>query len=89
MEVIKKHKEMREVDVIDERYTKCDKCGKKINTDPYDAFECKFIRETGSNYPESGSGEKEMLDLCQDCSIKIVDLLKVNGYKVHLKEWDW
>jgi hypothetical protein len=89
MEVIKKHKEMKEVYVTDEHYTICDKCGQKIHTNYYDAFNFKFSRRTGTEYPEGGSGEEETLDLCQDCSIKIVHLLKVNGYNVQFKEWDW
>jgi hypothetical protein len=65
MQVIKKEKQMKEVDVTIESYTLCDKCN------------------------EGGSGEKQEMELCQNCAVKLVDLLRANGYRVTDSEWDW
>lgn len=89
MQVIKKEKQMKEVDVTIESYTLCDKCNERIKTDSYDAFECEFIHKTGSSYPGGGSGEKQEMELCQKCAVELVDLLRANGYRVTDSEWDW
>jgi hypothetical protein len=89
MQVIKKEKQMKEVDVTIESYTLCDKCNEKIKTGRYNAFKCEFIHKTGSSYPEGGSGEKQEMELCQNCAVKLVDLLRANGYRVTDSEWDW
>lgn len=90
MQVIKKEKRMKEVDVTIEDYNLCDKCNEKIKKeDSYDAFECEFIYKTGSSYPEGGSGEKQEMELCQKCAVELVALLKTNGYRVTDSEWDW
>ena len=88
MEIIKKHKK-RKGCVTGMYFIQCDKCGKKINVNNYDAFECGFIRKTGSNYPEGGRGFQETLDICLDCSVKLTELLKENGYNIQCKEWGW
>ena len=80
---------MKEVYVTDERYTKCDKCGKKIEKDCYDSFECKFNKKIGASFPDGGSGEEETLDICQECSEILVKLLLDNGYNIQFKEWDF
>lgn len=89
MEVVKKEKQMKLVEVTVDSYTLCDKCNEKIKKDSYDAFECEFIHKTGSSYPEGGSGEKQEMQLCQKCAVALVDLLKANGYRVNDSEWDW
>jgi NMD protein affecting ribosome stability and mRNA decay len=89
MQVIKKEKQMKEVDVTIESYTLCDKCNEKIKTGSYDSFECEFIHKTGSSYPEGGSGEQQEMELCQKCAVELVDLLRANGYRVNDSEWDW
>ena len=90
MEVVKKEKQMKEVDVTIESYTLCDKCNEKIKKeDSYDAFECEFIHKTGSSYPEGGSGEKQEMELCQKCAVELVALLRTNGYRVTDSKWDW
>ena len=43
--VIKKEKQMKEVDVTIESYSLCDKCNEKIKTGSYDAFECEFYKK--------------------------------------------
>jgi hypothetical protein len=67
----------------------CDKCGKKIQAGRYDAFEFKFVHKTGSSYPEGGSGEQQDMDLCPECAVECVALLRANGYRVSDTEWDW
>ena len=77
-------------EVTTDCYLICDKCGKRIKTkDSFDAFECEFIYKTGSNYPEGGDGDKLSLDLCQECGLKAIKILKDNGFKVQENEWDW
>jgi hypothetical protein len=89
MEIIKQHKEIKEVVVTDERYIQCDKCDKKINVEAFDVFKSNLTIETGSRWPDgSGCGDIESLDLCQECSIELTNLLKTNGYKIQHKEWD-
>jgi hypothetical protein len=88
MKIIKKHKEMKEVEIVDEQYDQCDKCGKKINTPCFDAFEFELFVKTGEQFPECGHGSIDTLDLCKECSIKLVSLLRNKGYDVQSKEWD-
>ena len=89
MQIIKKERQIKEVDVTIDSYTLCDKCNEKIKTDNCDAFECKFIHKTGSNYPEGGSGEKQEMELCQKCAVELVALMRENGYRVSDSEWDY
>jgi hypothetical protein len=89
MKVLKKEKRMMEVDVTIENYFLCDKCNQKIEHENYNAFECNFIHKTGSNYPSGGSGEKKEMDLCEECAVELVTLLRTNGYRVNDSEWDW
>jgi hypothetical protein len=90
MQVIKKEKRMKEVDVTIEDYNLCDKCNEKIKKeDSYDDFECEFIHKTGSSYPDGGSGEKQEMELCKKCAVELVALLRTNGYRVTDSEWDW
>gem|GEM_PF-4012010 len=90
MQVIRKEKQMKEVEVTIENFNLCDKCNEKIETEyNYDAFECEFIHKTGSSYPEGGSGEKQEMELCQKCAVALVALLRQNGYRVNDSEWDF
>lgn len=89
MEVIKKEKQMKEVDVVVENYIECDKCHCKITTGCYDVFESNFTYKTGDSYPEGGSGDEHTMDFCKKCGIEAMELLKSNGFKVNSKEWDW
>jgi hypothetical protein len=86
MEVRKTEMKLREV--VTECYYLCDKCGEKISTGAYDAFEFTFEYKTGSAYPEGGNGDKKTLDLCEKCAPKAIKLLEDNGFKVQESEWD-
>jgi len=87
MEIIKKEKQLREVIVV--QYNLCDKCGKEIEVRMYDAFEFSMEHKTGDIYPESGGGKLQTLDLCPECVLGFIQLLKENGYKVQECEWDY
>ena len=89
MEVVKKEKQVKEVEIIVERYTLCDKCNRRIETSTYDAFECEFTHKTGKSYPEGGSGDIQSMQLCQKCAVECVELLQTNGYRIIDTEWDW
>jgi hypothetical protein len=88
MKVIVKEKQTKIVDVTIENYKLCDKCNEKIETHCHDAFECKLTHTNGSIYPTGGGGERQEMDLCQKCSIELVDFLRENGYRVNDSEWD-
>ena len=90
MQVIRKEKQIKEVEVIIEKYNLCDKCNEEIEReDSYDAFICEFIHKTGMSYQEGGGGEKQEMELCQKCAVELVALLRQNGYRVTDSEWDW
>jgi len=89
MKVFETEKQIKEVYVTLESYTLCDKCNEKIKKDTYEQFKCELIHETGTNYPEGGSGEKQEMELCQKCAVELIELLKTNGYRIADSEWDW
>jgi hypothetical protein len=89
MQVLKKKVCMQEVEVIVENYHLCDKCNKKITKQNYDAFECDFTHKTGDSYPDGGSGDLQEMELCQQCAVELVELLKQNGYRVNDSKWEW
>lgn len=89
MQVKKTEKQTKEVNVVVESYTLCDKCNEKIVKDAYDAFDFTFEHKTGTSYPEGGSGEQDEMDLCDKCSKELVEFLRAKGYRITTKEWDW
>jgi hypothetical protein len=90
MRVLKKEKIMKEVVVTLEDYNLCDKCNCEIKKDDiYDAFECKVLHRTGEKYPEGWNGEKQEVELCQKCAVDLIELLRLNGYRITDSEWDW
>jgi hypothetical protein len=89
MYVEKKEKQVKEVDVVIDSYHICDKCNKKIITESHDAFEFDLEYRTGTDYPESGSGDKKAMDLCDECADDCIQLLRDNGYRINESEWDW
>tara|TARA_R110000765_G_scaffold327923_1_gene418957 strand:+ start:458 stop:727 length:270 start_codon:yes stop_codon:yes gene_type:complete len=89
MYVKKTEKQIKEVEVITESYSLCDRCNEKIQTGSYDAFEFELEYKTGDSYPEGGSGEKKEMELCDKCADDCIQLLKDNGYRINESEWDW
>lgn len=89
MRILKKEKQVKEVEVVLEDYNICDKCGKTLVKELYDAFECNFLFKEGTAYPEGGDGEKHEMELCNDCALEVVELLRKNGYNVVTSEWGY
>ena len=88
MKAQKTKRVMKEVEVVVEKYTICDKCGCKIETENFDAFECNFTYVVGSCYPEGGCGEEQSMDICQNCADDLVKLLIANGYNINTSDLD-
>lgn len=82
-------KQIKEVEVVVESYTECDRCKQRIENDYYDAFECTFEHKTGSIYPSGGSGKLENFDLCKSCAVIVVKLLEDNGIRINRSDWDY
>ena len=89
MHIIKREIQIKQVDVIIENYTECDKCHCEIPDDAYDAFECQLIYKTGDTYPEGGSGKTQTIDLCKQCGKKAFALLKKKGFRINTEDWDF
>lgn len=62
----------------------CDKCGKEIIKETYSAFEDDwFSIYLGDSYPDGGfCGTKFTMDLCEECTRKLIEFLKQNGYAI-------
>ena len=86
MKVTNTKKVIKEVEVVTEKYTICDKCGKRIEEDIFDAFECNFTYVVGSCYPEGSCGEEKSMDICQECADDLVELLIDNGYNINTSD---
>jgi len=90
MRIRKTEKQVKEVVVVIADYEVCDKCGKKIKKDDvHDAFEFDFKLKEGVQYPEGGSGDEEVMDLCQTCARELVEKLKEMGYGIRKEDWSW
>lgn len=88
MRIQKKEKQLKEVDIITEDYSECDKCGEKIRTNCYDAFDCEITIQTGDVYPESRDILERTVDLCKKCSEDLFVLLENNGYRINERQID-
>ena len=79
--------ELKMLSTIKEEYYTCDKCGERIKKDSmYDGFSCNLTYIVGYDYPEISDGEESSLDLCKNCAIVLMDLLKVNGYRINTED---
>ena len=95
MRVYTKKREYRAVKVL-EKIT-CDWCKKDFKTegefndqsDSYDVEDFKLTWRIGSNYPEGGSGELCLVELCFECRAKLKELLIANGITIQEEGWDW
>jgi ribosomal protein L37AE/L43A len=75
-------KVIKEVEEVIRSYNTCDKCGKEIETGSYDAFECKLEYKEGTRYPEGTDLEIKSVEVCQECTVDLLELLKNNGYNI-------
>lgn len=75
-------KVIKEVEQVIRRFNTCDKCGKEIKVDSYDGFECKLEYKEGTRFPEGTDLEIKSVELCQDCTVDLLELLKNNGYNI-------
>lgn len=69
--------------------TTCDKCDIEIiNGFGGDYYDFDFYRKDGVSYPEYQNYIKLTLDLCKDCSQRLVEDMKAQGYKFQEEEVD-
>lgn len=69
--------------------TTCDKCDKEITgCHGENYYEFDFERRSGVAYPEYQNYDVEKIDLCEDCSRKMIDDLSELGYKFQKTEVD-
>ncbi len=87
MRVKKTEKQIKEVDVLIEKHTLCDKCNERIMITGYSAFDFELNYRTGADYPTGGSGEVQQMELCDKCADDCIQLLKDNGYRINESEW--
>ena len=65
----------------------CDKCEQQIKSYAFDNYNSEWFEfSVGACYPESTNGVKYFMDLCEECSIKLTQLLKQNGFNIQEKE---
>lgn len=73
----------------------CDICKKKYKgrnweRENYSALETEIKLTTGFAYPEGGSGEETIFDICPTCFIdKLIPMLKELEAEPTVIEWDW
>lgn len=73
---------------LDKSY--CDKCARLIKYENHTAYKSDWFRVTfGTNYPEGGNGVDKVMDLCEECARKLVEILSANGYEIRDEEWEW
>lgn len=75
----------KKIEIVDKEI--CDKCDKEIIGEGYhDAYVSNWFKVVnGYVYANDGfsfSGEKYNMDLCLDCSMELVENLKILGYKI-------
>lgn len=80
----------KKVKVRVKEHDRCDMCRKVIELeDSYDVFESKFVIGIGTVYPEGGDKEITSADFCQDCALKVKDLLAAAGVRMNKEEVDY
>ena len=68
----------------------CDLCGADINRQGYEIDEVTVKHRMGSSYPECGSGEEVITDICGQCfDKKMVPWLKSQGAEPRIEKWRW
>lgn len=89
MYVKKIEKQIKEVDVVVENYSLCDKCNVRIGSIGFDVSEFDLTYKTGISYPEFGHGKKKEMELCGKCADDCIKLLKEKGYRINESEWEY
>lgn len=70
--------------------TECDRCKNKIQTDDcFDQFNCTVEEKTGEIFPSGGQTFLKTVDLCQNCSNWLFELLTLNNVRINNSEWDY
>jgi hypothetical protein len=57
--------------------------------DLYGVNDFEFYWKTGACYPETSFGEKWVVDLCNKCRAKLMQLMQNNGIKIRKEDWDY
>jgi hypothetical protein len=78
-----------EREVVD--FVTCDLCKKRIRSKSRgDAEEIEVRHRTGLAYPDGGSGEETLVDLCAACfDGKLLPWLRSQGAEPQTREWDF
>ena len=93
-----KHTEKRAVERIETFVVKvtCDICHEEIRRehdsvgDGCSAEEVTVEHKTGHSYPEGGSGETVLVDICPKCfDERLVPWLQSQGAEPRKEEWSW
>lgn len=71
-------------------HTTCDVCGVDVRADgTYEVLDISVHRDSGTQYPEGGSGQKTQFDLCGACFEKhVAQHLKSLGAEPTVTEWE-
>jgi hypothetical protein len=69
----------------------CDKCGKPIKSEMGSAYKSDWFMMTTGDYfgSDCWQGMHRVMDLCEDCSNELIELLKKNGYNIRDEEFDY
>ena len=71
-------------------FVTCDLCGRKIENRSFAVNEVEVRHTTGSSYPEGGSGEEVVVDMCgTSFNKKLIPWLATQGAKPKPVAWDW
>ena len=87
-----KHTEKRAAERIETFVVKvtCDICHEEIRREHGSAEEVTVEHKTGFSYPEGGSGETVLVDICPKCfDERLVPWLKSQGAEPRKEEWSW
>ncbi len=69
----------------------CEFCKKEIGDRIYGKVnEATVLLKTGYAYPDGGSGEELVLDICTDCfKAKLIPWAEANGASFRKEDWDF
>ena len=67
----------------------CDKCEVEIPYSSIDAFSFKITNIEGAKVEGGGKIIVREIDLCKDCSARLIEKLKLDGYRFSIIEDDY